>query len=143
MPIRREGSSCEDSRTGRRGKPYHRRHSRQMEQAIRLQHPRRPDTLCPAARASASLTQREVKTDLTQQEVDRRFFAVVTDLAGSPSDLVASDGRVPWRGRSTACSRPPSPTGQEVPPFHAFDVSLSSAIKKYESRLALCIWIPR
>jgi RHS repeat-associated protein len=48
------------------------------------------------------LAQRELKTDLTQEEVDRRFFAIVTDLAGAPSELVAPDGELAWRGRSTA-----------------------------------------
>ncbi|ELS58533.1 RHS repeat-associated core domain-containing protein [Streptomyces viridochromogenes] len=48
------------------------------------------------------LAQREAKTDPAQQEIDRRFFAIVTDLAGSPSDLIAPDGTVAWRGRSTA-----------------------------------------
>ncbi|MEV6420624.1 RHS repeat-associated core domain-containing protein [Streptomyces sp. NPDC051662] len=51
--------------------------------------------LCP-------LAQREFKTDSAQQEIDRRFFAIVTDLSGSPSELVAGDGSLAWRARSTA-----------------------------------------
>ncbi|SFE34183.1 RHS repeat-associated core domain-containing protein [Actinacidiphila alni] len=37
--------------------------------------------------------------DLSQEEVDRRFFAVVTDLAGAPAELVSTDGTVAWRRR--------------------------------------------
>ncbi|MFJ2113097.1 RHS repeat-associated core domain-containing protein [Streptomyces sp. NPDC087850] len=48
------------------------------------------------------LSQREVKTGSAQEEIDRRFFAIVTDLSGSPSELVGSDGALAWRARSTA-----------------------------------------
>ncbi|MFF5767786.1 RHS repeat-associated core domain-containing protein [Streptomyces tanashiensis] len=48
------------------------------------------------------LGQRETKTDSTQREVDRRFFAIVTDLVGSPTELVSADGSLAWRARSTA-----------------------------------------
>ncbi|MER5680478.1 RHS repeat-associated core domain-containing protein [Streptomyces sp. NPDC002238] len=48
------------------------------------------------------LAQREFKTDSSQREIDRRFFAVITDLSGSPSELVGSDGSLGWKARSTA-----------------------------------------
>jgi RHS repeat-associated protein len=48
------------------------------------------------------LAQREVKRDSSQQEIDRRFFAIVTDLSGTPSELVAEDGAIAWRARKTA-----------------------------------------
>ncbi|MDQ0946064.1 RHS repeat-associated core domain-containing protein [Streptomyces sp. V1I1] len=48
------------------------------------------------------LAQREIKTDTAQEEIDRRFFAIVTDLSGSPSELVDPDGALAWRARSTA-----------------------------------------
>ncbi|MEU3594401.1 RHS repeat-associated core domain-containing protein [Streptomyces filamentosus] len=48
------------------------------------------------------LAQREVKKDSSQQEIDRRFFAIVTDLSGTPSELVAGDGTLAWRSRRTA-----------------------------------------
>nr|WP_276311269.1 RHS repeat-associated core domain-containing protein [Streptomyces scopuliridis] len=48
------------------------------------------------------LAQREFKTDRAQEKIDRRFFAIVTDLSGSPSELVAGDGSLAWRARSTA-----------------------------------------
>ncbi|MER5965847.1 RHS repeat-associated core domain-containing protein [Streptomyces sp. NPDC002057] len=37
---------------------------------------------------------------LGDEEVDRRFFAIVTDLVGTPSELVDESGAVAWRGRS-------------------------------------------
>ncbi|MFG7946300.1 RHS repeat-associated core domain-containing protein [Streptomyces cacaoi] len=48
------------------------------------------------------LAQREMKVDSAQREVDRRFFAIVTHLDGSPSELVDPDGYIAWRARSTA-----------------------------------------
>ncbi|WP_318036716.1 hypothetical protein [Streptomyces chengmaiensis] len=48
------------------------------------------------------LAQREAKTDSAQQEIDRRFFAIVADLSGSPSELIGPDGYVAWQARSTA-----------------------------------------
>ncbi|MBT2492424.1 DNA/RNA non-specific endonuclease [Streptomyces sp. ISL-96] len=48
------------------------------------------------------LAQRESKADEAQEETDRRFFAIVTDLAGAPSELIGPDGTPTWRGRSTA-----------------------------------------
>ncbi|MGA5873955.1 RHS repeat-associated core domain-containing protein [Streptomyces cinereoruber] len=48
------------------------------------------------------LAQREVKLDGAQQEIDRRFFAIVSDLSGLPSELVDGDGSLAWRSRSTA-----------------------------------------
>ncbi|OMI34167.1 RHS/YD repeat-containing protein [Streptomyces sparsogenes DSM 40356] len=37
----------------------------------------------------------------TQREIDRRFFAIVTDLVGTPSELVDETGNIAWRTRST------------------------------------------
>ncbi|MFJ9703439.1 RHS repeat-associated core domain-containing protein [Streptomyces fradiae] len=48
------------------------------------------------------LCQREAKTNTAQTQPDRRFFAIVTDLASSPSELIAPDGSVAWRARATA-----------------------------------------
>ncbi|PJE98150.1 hypothetical protein CUT44_08870 [Streptomyces carminius] len=47
------------------------------------------------------LAQRETKTDAAQQEIDRRFFAIVAHLDGSPSELINPDGDIAWRTRST------------------------------------------
>ncbi|MFF8916666.1 RHS repeat-associated core domain-containing protein [Streptomyces sp. NPDC015032] len=49
------------------------------------------------------LAQRETKHQgCDQQDVDRRFFAIVTDLTGSPNYMVSPGGTVAWRARSTA-----------------------------------------
>ncbi|MFJ5729961.1 DUF6531 domain-containing protein [Streptomyces paradoxus] len=48
------------------------------------------------------VTQTERLTNsVTQEEVDSRFFAVVTDLIGSPTELVDPQGEVAWRARRT------------------------------------------
>ncbi|WP_433126614.1 DUF6531 domain-containing protein [Micromonospora sp. CA-240977] len=36
-----------------------------------------------------------------QDEVDRRFYAIVTDLVGTPTELVAPDGSIAWQQRTT------------------------------------------
>ncbi|MEV8365298.1 DUF6531 domain-containing protein [Streptomyces niveus] len=51
------------------------------------------------------LAQREVKTrgdsgGEDQREIDRRFFAIVTDLTGGPQYMLAPDGSVSWRARA-------------------------------------------
>ncbi|WP_194906691.1 putative adhesin [Catenulispora rubra] len=33
-----------------------------------------------------------------QEEIDARFFAIIADLVGTPTELVAQDGSIPWRG---------------------------------------------
>ncbi|MDT0380066.1 DUF6531 domain-containing protein [Streptomyces sp. DSM 42041] len=37
----------------------------------------------------------------TQKVVDARFFAIITDLVGTPTDLVTAEGDLAWRTRST------------------------------------------
>jgi RHS repeat-associated protein len=39
---------------------------------------------------------------LCDGEVDARFFAIITDLVGTPSELVDEDGTIAWRSRTTA-----------------------------------------
>ena len=39
--------------------------------------------------------------DATQDEIDSRFFAIVTDLVGTPSELIDEHGDIAWRTRST------------------------------------------
>ncbi|TQL67189.1 RHS repeat-associated protein [Nocardioides albertanoniae] len=41
------------------------------------------------------------QVELTQGDVDARFYSIVTDLAGSPSELVDSGGRLHWHARRT------------------------------------------
>ncbi|MEU0074762.1 DUF6531 domain-containing protein [Streptomyces sp. NPDC006332] len=38
---------------------------------------------------------------LSDDEVDSRFFAIVTDLVGTPSELVDESGTIAWRSRTT------------------------------------------
>ncbi|MET7391497.1 RHS repeat-associated core domain-containing protein, partial [Streptomyces sp. NPDC005529] len=48
------------------------------------------------------LAQTERLTDrATQEEIDSRFFAIVTDLVGSPTELIDGTGHVAWRARRT------------------------------------------
>ncbi|WP_432746686.1 DUF6531 domain-containing protein [Streptomyces sp. JH002] len=48
------------------------------------------------------LAQTERMTDAsTQQEIDRRFFAIVTDLVGTPSELIGEQGELAWQSRAT------------------------------------------
>ncbi|MFJ8030641.1 putative T7SS-secreted protein [Streptomyces sp. NPDC096032] len=37
----------------------------------------------------------------SKEEIDSRFFAIVTDLVGTPTELVDEDGDIAWRTRST------------------------------------------
>ncbi|MBQ1089755.1 putative T7SS-secreted protein [Streptomyces sp. B93] len=46
-------------------------------------------------------TERVLTRDAGQREIDRRFFAIVTDLVGTPTELVAENGDIAWRTRST------------------------------------------
>ncbi|TQK45214.1 RHS repeat-associated protein [Streptomyces sp. SLBN-118] len=39
--------------------------------------------------------------DAPQPEIDSRFFAIVTDLVGTPTDLVDENGSLAWHARST------------------------------------------
>ncbi|MFE2426582.1 putative T7SS-secreted protein [Streptomyces sp. NPDC059373] len=46
-------------------------------------------------------TERITAADVPQQEVDSRFFAIITDLVGTPTELVDETGRVGYRTRTT------------------------------------------
>ncbi|ATL31595.1 DUF6531 domain-containing protein [Streptomyces formicae] len=37
----------------------------------------------------------------SQEQIDERFYAIVTDLVGTPTELVDEDGDIAWRMRST------------------------------------------
>ncbi|MDG9708226.1 DUF6531 domain-containing protein [Streptomyces sp. DH10] len=45
-----------------------------------------------------ALTQRR---RLSQQDVDSRFYAIVTDLVGTPTELIDEAGAIAWQARST------------------------------------------
>ncbi|GLF95590.1 RHS repeat protein [Streptomyces yaizuensis] len=46
-------------------------------------------------------TERILTPDARQEEIDRRFFAVATDLLGTPTELVDESGQIAWRTRTT------------------------------------------
>ncbi|MFF3645365.1 HNH/ENDO VII family nuclease [Streptomyces sp. NPDC002564] len=52
--------------------------------------------LCPITQ-----TERVGAAEAPQHAIDSRFFAIVTDLVGTPTELLDEDGAVAWRGRST------------------------------------------
>ncbi|MDJ1137627.1 putative T7SS-secreted protein [Streptomyces iconiensis] len=61
-----------------------------------------PVTLTWDHQGLAPLTQTERLTDeATQQEIDSRFYAIVTDLIGTPTELVDPHGEIAWRTQST------------------------------------------
>ncbi|MFJ4966837.1 putative T7SS-secreted protein [Streptomyces sp. NPDC088729] len=46
-------------------------------------------------------TERILSADSRQEEFDRRFFAIATDLVGTPTELVDEAGGIAWRTRTT------------------------------------------
>jgi RHS repeat-associated protein len=46
-------------------------------------------------------TERMLGADASQQAVDERFFAIVTDIVGTPTELVDESGDVAWHTRAT------------------------------------------
>ncbi|GGX19887.1 type IV secretion protein Rhs [Streptomyces malachitofuscus] len=62
-----------------------------------------PVTLTWNHRGLHPITQSERITaaDAPQQEIDSRFFAIVTDLVGTPTELVDEEGDIAWRTRTT------------------------------------------
>ncbi|WP_328737492.1 putative T7SS-secreted protein [Streptomyces bobili] len=51
--------------------------------------------------APLSQTERLLTPDDRQEEIDRRFFAIATDLVGTPTELIDESGAIAWRARST------------------------------------------
>jgi RHS repeat-associated protein len=46
-------------------------------------------------------TERALLRNAPQQWIDQQFYAVVTDIVGTPTELVDQDGNLAWRTRST------------------------------------------
>ncbi|GGR02003.1 DUF6531 domain-containing protein [Kitasatospora griseola] len=68
-----------------------------------------PYTLSWDYRGLHPIAQSERMGDGTEQDdVDRRFFAIVTDLVGTPTHLIAPDGTTAWQQRSTLWGVPVS-----------------------------------
>ncbi|WP_240799434.1 putative T7SS-secreted protein [Streptomyces sp. A0958] len=51
--------------------------------------------------APLSQTERLLTADDRQTEIDRRFFAIATDLVGTPTELIDETGHTAWRARAT------------------------------------------
>jgi RHS repeat-associated protein len=54
------------------------------------------DGLSPVAQ-----TERKALATSPQHVIDQRFFAIVTDLIGTPTELVDESGQIAWRARAT------------------------------------------
>lgn len=46
-------------------------------------------------------TERILTADDRQEEINRRFFAIATDLIGTPTELIDESGDIAWRSRAT------------------------------------------
>ncbi|MFE7108223.1 putative T7SS-secreted protein [Streptomyces sp. NPDC057575] len=51
--------------------------------------------------APLAQTERILTADDGQEEIDRRFFAIATDLIGTPTELIDETGHIAWRSRAT------------------------------------------
>ncbi|MFE9686024.1 RHS repeat-associated core domain-containing protein [Streptomyces sp. NPDC006285] len=60
------------------------------------------DGLHPVAQTDRRIDQADRRIDsLDQGDVDSRFFSIVTDLVGTPTELIDEQGDVAWRARAT------------------------------------------
>ncbi|MEU9608563.1 RHS repeat-associated core domain-containing protein [Streptomyces sp. NPDC048057] len=48
-----------------------------------------------------SQSERRLSADASQTEVDERFFAIATDLVGTPTELIDESGELAWHTRAT------------------------------------------
>jgi RHS repeat-associated protein len=62
--------------------------------------PSTPRACCPRRRPLAQ-TERITTADAFQEEIDSRFFDIVTDLVGTPNELIDEHGDIAWHTRST------------------------------------------
>ena len=46
-------------------------------------------------------TERKIPADMSQEDIDQRFYAIITDLIGTPTELVDEQGDIAWRTRTT------------------------------------------
>ncbi|MFJ8667047.1 putative T7SS-secreted protein [Streptomyces sp. NPDC093600] len=51
--------------------------------------------------APLAQTERILTADDRQEEIDRRFFAIATDLVGTPTELIDESGDIAWHSRTT------------------------------------------
>ncbi|MFC9682209.1 RHS repeat-associated core domain-containing protein, partial [Streptomyces sp. NPDC056948] len=59
----------------------------------------------PGTHRAAAQVRRRWRTD-APDTIDRQFYAIVTDLVGTPSELVGEDGVIAWRAATTLWGRP-------------------------------------
>jgi RHS repeat-associated protein len=52
-----------------------------------------------------SQTERQSLRDAPQQGIDQRFFSIVTDVIGTPTELVDTTGNLAWRSETTLWGR--------------------------------------
>lgn len=55
----------------------------------------------PATSRAATQVHRSWAADAAQEEIDTAFYAIVTDLIGTPSELIGADGRLAWHSTMT------------------------------------------
>ncbi|MEU4744338.1 RHS repeat-associated core domain-containing protein [Actinosynnema sp. NPDC023658] len=67
----------------------------------------------PGSWTPVSQERRTTAADAPQHVVDRRFHAIVTDLVGTPTELVTTDGRVDWRQRTSLWGEERGPVGAD------------------------------
>ncbi|MFE1259563.1 DUF6531 domain-containing protein [Streptomyces albogriseolus] len=53
--------------------------------------------------------ERVLSPDISQEWVDDRFYSIVTDLIGTPTELVAEPGEIAWQSRTTVWGAPLGP----------------------------------
>jgi RHS repeat-associated protein len=63
----------------------------------------------PSGFRPVSQTEYSRLRDAPQTWVDERFYAIVTDLAGTPTELVDLDGEIAWRAQATLWGTMPPP----------------------------------
>ncbi|MFF7791940.1 DUF6531 domain-containing protein [Streptomyces sp. NPDC007991] len=59
----------------------------------------------PGTHRAAAQMRRSWRVD-APDAIDRQFYAIVTDLAGTPSELVGDDGVITWRAATSLWGRP-------------------------------------
>jgi RHS repeat-associated protein len=68
----------------------------------------------PGTFRAAAQTRRSWATDAPQAEIDTAFHAIVTDLVGTPTELVAADGRVAWHQSTDLWGNPVAAPDEEA-----------------------------
>ncbi|WP_405618546.1 RHS repeat-associated core domain-containing protein [Streptomyces sp. NBC_00076] len=59
-------------------------------------------------------SERRTTAAASQEEIDARFFAIVSDLSGSPCELIDESGEIAWRSRATNWGKLSWPVGSNA-----------------------------